>query len=103
MTEIKLKDQIIEVSSETDRYLGFLASMRQLKKADLIAKLIGKSKKKTDDLNKLLHDKSKKELEDHIKGSARLKRTKKTRKKKKEEIQEKETSEEEKETNEEEK
>ena len=88
MTEIKLKDQIIEVSPETDRYLGFLASMRQLKKTDLVEKLIGKGKKKKDDISKLLQDKTKKELEDHIKGSARLKRTKKARKKKKEEPEE---------------
>ena len=67
------------MSPETDRYLGFLASMQQLKKTELVEKLIGKGKKKKDDLKKVLQEKTKKELEDHIKGSARLKRTKKAR------------------------
>ncbi len=86
MADLKIKDQYIKISDETDRYLGFLASMKQQKKQELAEKLIGKRKKNLDNVNKLLFDKSKKELDEHIKGSARLKRSKKSRKKKKSKI-----------------
>lgn len=84
MIKLKLNDQIVKLKPDTNRYVGLLASVHQMKKVDLIEKIIEKSKKKIDDIDSYIYDQSKKELEEHVKGSIRIKTAKKERKKRKE-------------------